>query len=65
MKNIKPPPIGSKVKVSDYPAVLVKDIFYDPITDRTKIVLDWGDNRTSYVWLHDENDVWFRYSQSN
>lgn len=61
MLNIK-----DKVVVYGHmPPAIVKDIVVDAERNRTKAILDWGHLGTSYVYLHDEGKVWFKYSDVN
>lgn len=61
----KPVVIGELVSVYGNTPVKVAQINHDKVTDRTEMILDWGDNQTSKVWLHDEGSVWFRYAEAN
>jgi hypothetical protein len=61
----KPVNIGDRVCVVSHKPVRVSDLIIDNETGRVRLILDWGDGQTSKVWLHDENSVWYRYSESN
>lgn len=73
-KNIK---VGDKVVVCGYvnlPAIIY-NIYWEDFngkvtSDSSKISrimleLDWGEHGKSRVALHDENKIWYRYSEAN
>lgn len=67
MNNNRPIQIGDRVVVygrMETP-VIVKDIIIDNETSSTILILSWGHFGDSKVYLHDEGQVWFRYSESN
>jgi hypothetical protein len=57
--------IGDRICVVGHKPVRVSDVVVDMETGRVRLILDWGGGQTSKVWLHDENEVWYRYSDSN
>lgn len=58
--------IGDRLVVqgSPFPAY-VERIEEDPSTARTILHLDWKEHGKSRVYLHDENKVWYKYSNAN
>jgi hypothetical protein len=58
--------IGDRLVVqgSSFPAYVEK-IEADPSTASTVLYLDWGSYGKSRVYLHDENKVWYKYSNAN
>jgi hypothetical protein len=59
--------IGERLVVQglvDYPATVEK-IWFDEETQRTVIELDWGIHGKSRVYDHDENKIWYRYTEAN
>lgn len=43
----------------------VESIEEDATTASTILHLDWKEHGKSHVFLHDENKVWFKYSNAN
>lgn len=62
MKEIN---VGDKVCVYGHGPAAVSEVKLDEESNAIRLILDWGDRGTSKVWLHDEGDVWFRYSDMN
>lgn len=58
--------IGDRLVVqgSPFPAY-VESIEEDPTTASTVIRLDWKEHGKSRVYLHDENKVWYKYTDAN
>ncbi len=58
--------IGDRLVVqgSPFPAYVEK-IEADSTTASTVIHLDWKEYGKSRVYLHDENKVWYKYSNAN
>jgi hypothetical protein len=58
--------IGERLVVQSmpYPA-FVESVEYDPSTGVTVIHLDWKEHGKSRVYLHDENNTWFKYTSNN
>lgn len=58
--------IGDRLVVqgSPFPAY-VESIEADPTTASTIIHLDWKEHGKSRVYLHDENKIWYKYSNAN
>lgn len=46
-------------------AAYVERIEYDATTASTVLHLDWKEYGKSRVFLHDENKVWYKYSNAN
>lgn len=61
----KPVVVGELVTVCRNIPVKIAEINHDKETNRTLLILDWGNKQTSKVWLHDEGSVWFRYLELN
>lgn len=58
--------VGDRLVVQGMPyAAYVESIEEDPNGARTTLHLDWKEHGKSKVYLHDENKVWYRYSESN
>lgn len=61
------PNIGDRIVVqgmSQY-TTHVSSVTFVQSEQRWKIELDWGEHGTSRVYDHDENKVWYRYTESN
>jgi hypothetical protein len=58
--------VGDRLVVNkmSHPAYVEK-IEYDAETDRTIIFLDWKEHGKSRVYLHDENNTWFKFESNN
>lgn len=58
--------VGDRLVVqgSQFPA-FVERIEFDPKTASTVIHLDWKEHGKSRVYLHDENKIWFKYTNAN
>lgn len=60
------PVIGANLVVQNMPFnATVSAVEHDKQTNRTKVFLDWGEHGKSYVWAHDEWDVWFNVARVN
>lgn len=58
--------VGDRLVVQGLPyAAYVERIEEDPTTASTILHLDWKEYGKSHVYLHDENKVWYRYSNKN
>ena len=58
--------IGDRLVVQNSPfPVYVERIEEDPTTASTILHLDWKEHGKSRVYAHDENKVWYVYSNSN
>lgn len=57
--------IGERVCVVGHKPVRVSEVVIDNETGRVRLILDWDGGQSSKVWLHDENEVWYRYSEAN
>jgi hypothetical protein len=44
---------------------MVEKVWYDKLTARTVIQLNWGEFGRSVVYAHDENKIWYIYSSAN
>ena len=65
MKNTLPA-VGERLVVHGLRQnAIVKSVEWDLDRSDWKITLDWGIFGNSRVWMHDENNVWFRWSSSN
>jgi hypothetical protein len=58
--------VGDRLVVSSmpYPAY-VERIELNPENGVTTLFLDWKEFGKSKVYLHDENQVWYKYNSSN
>lgn len=58
--------IGDRLVVCGlpYPA-FVEKVWYDSETARTVIELDWKEHGKSKVFDHDENNLWYKYDETN
>lgn len=58
--------VGDRLVVQSmpYPA-FVERIEMDESTKRTILHLDWKEFGKSKVYLHEENEVWYKYNSSN
>jgi hypothetical protein len=58
--------IGDRLVVQNSPfPAYVERIEEDPTTASTILHLDWKEHGKSRVYAHDENKVWYVYSNSN
>ncbi len=58
--------IGDRLVVQGNPhSAYVECIRQDPDTDRIIYDLDWREHGKSKVYAHDENKVWYKYTNSN
>lgn len=58
--------IGDKVVVYGImPPATVEKIWYDDKTAREVINLDWSTGGKSTVYSHNENEIWYKYSEKN
>lgn len=60
------PKVGTKVVVYGImPPATVSDTYYCNKTSRYVIELDWQSRGKSRVYLHDKNNIWYTYKNSN
>ena len=58
--------LGDQVVVHGImPPAVVKKIWTDHDSCRVVIELDWGDKGSSRVYAHDQNKIWYKYSDMN
>lgn len=58
--------VGDRLVVQKRPEpAYVERIEYDATTASTILHLDWKEYGKSRVFLHDENKVWYKYSNAN
>lgn len=58
--------IGDRLVVQGRPEpAYVERIEEDPSTASTILHLDWKEFGKSRVYLHDENKVWYKYTNAN
>ena len=58
--------VGDRLVVQQMPfAAYVERIETDQTTGVTTLFLDWREHGKSRVYLHDENNTWYKYTANN
>lgn len=58
--------VGDRLVVQGMPfPAYVECIRFEEETKRTVIELDWREHGKSKVYAHDENNIWYKYTDAN
>lgn len=65
MAQVIPPSKGERIVVCGRTEKATVTKVVHQIDGNVRIDLNWGKFGASYVMLHDENEVWYRYARAN